>query len=438
MSKQNITNRQLKPYESLAFGAGDVAASLVWNAASAFALYFYTDIALLPAAAIGSLLFFSRLFDAFFDIGVGIAVDRTKSRWGKARPYLLFGAIPFGLFGALTFYVPVWSDSSRLYYAVVTYFILGLLLSLVTIPYSAMLPMLSNHPQDRIDLSAARSVATSIGVIAVTALFMPGVEYFGKGDVKQGFFIMASITAIISVALLLMTFWHCQERQTLPVSNTKISNDITQLFKNRAWNVSSFFALLNFIRFGAILSLTPFFAINVLQQPWMISVLLPTLSGTLLIGAFIARPLLNRFGYIKADTVALSLSLACYFILPIFEKSPWIFITLYVLASLSLSITMTSIYAMASDAVDIHQQLFNQRQEGLLAAGISLAIKIGMAIGSASIAYVLAWVDYSPTNITDTSLTAMQVMYYGIPIAIFMLQIICIQFYPQQKISIKK
>lgn len=431
MSKINTT-RQLQPFEAIAFGAGDISASLVWNAVSAFALYFYTDIALLPAAAIGSLLFFSRLFDAFFDLGIGIAVDRTQSSWGKARPYLLFGAIPFGLFGALTFYIPDWSESAKLGYAIVTYFILGLLLSIVTIPYSAMLPMMSKHPQDRIDLSAARSVATSIGVIVVTALFMPGVEYFGDGDKKQGFVMMASLTSLIAVLLLFFTFWRCQEREALQQTQSAMSSDIVHMLRNTAWAVSSFFALLNFIRFGAILSLTPFFAINVLQQPWMISVLLPTLSGTLLVGAFIARPLLKQFGYIKADSVALIISILCYLVLPLFEQSAWAFITLYVFASLSLSITMTSIYAMASDAVDIHQQRFGHRQEGLLAAGISLAIKIGMAIGGAAVAYALAWTNYSPDNISTASLLIMRALYYGLPISVFILQLICIQFYPNQ------
>ncbi len=432
-------NNPLKPNQSalsrrevVAYGLGDVSASLVWNAVSAFALIFYTDVALLPAAAIGTLFFFSRIFDAFFDVGIGLAVDRTRTRFGRARPYLLAGALPFGLLGVLTFWMPDVSESLRFWYAAFTYFILGLLLSVVTIPYSAMLPMMSTLQRDRIDLSAARSVATSVGVIVVTALFMPGVSYFGNGDQAHGFYVMAIITSVAATLLLLLCAWQCKERVPAATSTTlNVRKDILLMFKNPAWTVASGFALLNFIRFGALLALTPFFAINVLKQPWMISVLLPTLSGTLLIGAFLARPLLNRFGIVKADTWALVFGTVAYALLPLVANSPWLFIGCYVLSSLLISITMTSIYTMASEAVDVHETLFGSRQEGLLAAGVSLAIKVGMAFGSAGVAWILALGGYHPDAVTDEARSAISTTYYALPVAIFALQLVCIRFYPQ-------
>lgn len=425
----------LKRREVIAYGIGDVSASLVWNSVSAFALLFYTDVALLPAALIGTLFFFSRIFDAIFDLGIGLAVDRTRSKWGKARPYLLFGAIPFGILGVMTFYSPEGSESFKFYYAALTYFVLGLLLSVVTIPYSAMLPMMSDKPRDRVDLSAARSVATSIGVIIITALFMPGVEYFGQGNQAKGFLMMAIITSVLATVMLFMTFAGCKERiDTSEASASGIGSDVILMLKNRAWNVASFFALLNFIRFGALLSITPFFAINVLGKPWMISVLLPTLSGTLLLGAFLARPFLNRFGLKATNTSALILGLLTFALLPLVEEQPWLFITFYVLSSLIISITMTSIYAMASEAVDFHQLWFAKRNEGLLAAGVSLAIKVGMAIGTAGVAYVLAWGGYSAGAVSEQSQHAISLVYYGLPPLIFILQLACIQFYPDRSL----
>lgn len=426
----------LKRREVLAYGAGDVAASLVWNAVSAFALIFYTDVALLPAAALGTLFFFTRIFDAFFDVAIGLSVDRTSSRWGKARPYLLYGAVPFAVLGVATFYVPDASENMRFLYAAITYFLLVLLLSVVTIPYSAMLPMMSSHHKDTVDLSAARSVATSVGVIVVTALFLPGVEYFGQGDAQQGYLIMAAIVSAAALIMLLTCFSLCKERvQPVAANKLEIKTDVSRMFRNRAWNIASGFALLNFIRFGALLSLTPFFAINVLQQPWTISVLLPALSGTLLVGAFIARPFLSRFGTIKTDSVALIAGAILFGLLPLFESEPVIFLTLYVLSSLVISITMTSIYAMAAEAVDYHQALFGTRQEGLLAAGVSLAIKIGMAVGTAGVAWALAFSGYSPQAVPENAISTMRWLYYGLPLVVFALQFICIRFYPADQAS---
>jgi sugar (glycoside-pentoside-hexuronide) transporter len=421
--------------ETVSYGLGDMAGSLAWNAAAAFALYFYTDIALLPAAAIGTLFFVTRIFDAIFDIAIGIAVDRTQTRWGRARPYLLFGALPFGLLTAMTFVSPDSSTEVRLAYAAATYFLLGLLLSITSIPYSALLPMMARDLRDKLGLSSARSVGTSLGVIIVTALFMPAVNYFGGGDQRRGFFITALIVGVVATLMLFTTYRFSNERYTvrdeLP---SGIRESIGQMFRNQAWLCVTGFAVLNFIRFGAILSLTPFFAIHVLQQPWMISILLPTLSGTLLIGAFVAPPILRRFGMRRGNTAALGLAALLYLCLPLLTASPWAFISIYVAASLSLSITMTAIFAMASDSVDFHQWRFGVRHEGLLAAGVAFAIKIGMAVGAAAVAYGLALGGYSAQNVGPEAKEIMAWLYYGIPLGIFALQILCMQFYPVDQV----
>ena len=421
--------------ETVSYGLGDMAGSLAWNAAAAFALYFYTDVALLPAAALGTLFFATRIFDAIFDIAIGIAVDRTRTRWGRARPYLLFGALPFGVLTVITFVTPDASGQIRLAYAAATYFLLGLLLSITNIPYSALLPMMARDLKDKLDLSAARSVGTSLGVILVTALFMPAVERFGNGDQSRGFFITALILGTLASLMLFTTYLNCHERYTVRDEiPSSIRGSISQMFRNQAWVSVSVFAVLNFVRFGAILSLTPFFAIHVLKQPWMISVLLPTLSGTLLVGAFIAPTILRRFGMRPVNTAALALAALLYLILPFFEQSPWAFITIYVAASLLLSITMTAIFAMASESVDFHHWRFGVRHEGLLAAGVSFAIKAGMAVGGSAVAYALAFGGYSPDNVTPQVKQVMAWVYYGIPLAIFALQIVCMQFYPVDRV----
>jgi GPH family glycoside/pentoside/hexuronide:cation symporter len=421
--------------QTMSYGLGDLAGSLAWNAAAAFALYFYTDVALLPAAVIGTLFFATRIFDAVFDIAIGIAVDRTRTRWGRARPYILFGALPFGLLTVMTFVTPQASSEIKLAYAAATYFLLGLLLSITNIPYSALLPMMAQDLKDKLALSAARSVGTSLGVIVVTALFMPAVNYFGDGDQQRGFFITALIVGTVASLMLLATYLNCHERYTvrdeMPHS---VRTSIGQMFRNQAWMSVSAFAILNFVRFGAILSLTPFFAIHVLEQPWMISILLPTLSGTLLVGAFMAPPLLRRVGMRRGNTAALGLAALLYLALPLFEASPWAFITLYVAASLLLSVTMTAIFAMASESVDFHHWRFGVRHEGLLAAGVSFAIKVGMAFGAAAVAYGLALGGYSPENVTPQAKEVMSWLYYGVPLGVFALQIVCMQFYPVDRV----
>ena len=422
---------KLSLIEKASYGLGDLAASLSWNAAAAFALFFYTDIALLPAAAVGSLFFFTRIFDAIYDLFLGVAVDRTRTRWGRARPYLLFGAIPFGILTAFTFYTPDAPENVRLAYAWITYFLLGLLVSTANIPYSALMPLMTSDLKEKLDLSAMRSIGTSVGVIVVTAGFIPFANWLGQGDQKQGFFLAAIIIGALSTLMLLTTFANCKERNVVESERMdNIGASLKQLFTNQAWVSVSLFALLNFIRFGGILALTPFFAINVLERPWMISVLMPTLSGTLLLGAFFAPPILRRLGMKRGCTYALLGAVALYMILPFTESSPWTFIAIYVAASLSLSITMTATYAMASDSVDYHEWKKGVRHEGLLSAGVAFAIKVGMAFGGALVAYSLAIAGYNPELVTETAKKSMSLLYYGLPLFVFVMQLVTIRFYP--------
>jgi GPH family glycoside/pentoside/hexuronide:cation symporter len=427
VEKPVLTRREIASY-----GLGDLACSLGWNAAAAFALYFYTDVALLSAAAVGTLFFATRLFDAALDIGVGVAVDRTRTRWGRARPYLLFGAVPFGLLVVLTFVTPDAGDTPRFAWAAATYFLLGFLLSLTSIPYSAMLPMMARDLKDKLRLSSARSVGTSLGVILVTAMFMPAVEYFGDGDERHGFLVVAAVIGVTSAIMLLVTFANCTERYAAPAeAAVPVRQAVREMFRNRVWLVASGFAILNFVRFGAILALTPFFAIHVLGAPWMISILLPALSGTLLVGAFLAPPILGRLGMRVGNSGAILCAAALYLVLPFVERTPWLFVAVYVTASLILSITMTAIFTMASDAVDYHQQRFGSRNEGLLSAGIAFAIKVGMAFGGAGVAYALAFGGYVPDAVSDEAKRTMSLLYYGVPLVIFALQFLCAQFYPE-------
>lgn len=125
---------RLRRREKLAYGAGDLASNLSWNFVGSFLLFYYTDVAGVPIALLGTLFLVARLLDAVIDPFIGVLVDRTRTRFGRARPYLLFAAVPFGVLGVLTFAVPDVGDTGKLVYAFVTYLTLGILFSLVNVP----------------------------------------------------------------------------------------------------------------------------------------------------------------------------------------------------------------------------------------------------------------------------------------------------------------
>lgn len=427
-----MTERRLRLTERLSYGFGDFGYSLPYNMVGAFLLYYYTAVVKLPAAAVGTIFLAARLLDAVIDVLVGIAVDKTRSRWGRTRPYFLFTALPYAVVFVAIFMVPPgWGQTGQLIYAFLTFKALGILMSLGSIPYTALLPMMTLDTAERLKLGGMRSIGTSFSVILGTAATMPLVGALGGGNEARGFLLVAVLFGVLSFVALTMLFRNCQERhEDAAKPDFPVLSAIGEMLRNRAWWVCFLFTLLYFVRFGAMISLTAFFAIDVLRQPWMISVLLPAISGMLLLAAFIAPPILTRTGIRKGCLGALVLAIVLFAALPWLEASPPAFLAVYFAASIATSITITGIFTMAAEAVDWHEWKFDSRNEGLLSAGISLATKVGMAAGTAGIAFSLALAGFQPDAVSEGARTAIRWSYYGWPIVLLALQALCILFWP--------
>lgn len=418
--------------EKLSYGLGDFAYSLLWNVVGAFLLFYYTDVAGLGAAAIGTLFLTARLFDAAIDLGVGLWVDKTRTRWGRTRPFFLLTGPLFCLVFVATFAVPPsWSEGARMTYAWITFYLLGVLFSFGSVPVSALLPMLSADPRERLQLSSLRAGLSALSVIVATAGTIPLVGTLGGGSQWSGFLILAAIFAGVSFILIVNLFLSCRERvhdETPP--DFAVGPAVRAMLQNRAWLVAFVYAVLNFVRFGAMLSATAYFAIEVLRAPWAIGVLLPAVSGTLLVGAMIAPSIFGRYGIRKGCLGALAIAVALTLLLPLLETRVPAFLITFVLSSLAVSVTMVGIFTMAADAVDWHEWKTDTRNEGLLSSGISLATKVGMAVGTAAIAYTLAWAGYRAGAVDEGARLAIRWSYYGWPLAVYALQMVAILFWP--------
>ena len=180
--------------------------------ASGFLLLYYTNVVGLPATAVGVIFLAARLMDAVIDVLVGIAVDRTQSRWGRTRPYFLFMAVPYALVFIAVFAVPDWGVNAQLVYAFLTFKALGILMSLGSIPYTALMPMMTADTGERLKLSGWRSVGTSASVVMGTAATMPLVGAFGGDDQQRGFLAVAVLFAALGLIATVALFRNCRER----------------------------------------------------------------------------------------------------------------------------------------------------------------------------------------------------------------------------------
>ena len=417
--------------EKLSYGCGDFGYSLPYNMASGFLLLYYINVVKLPAAAIGTIFLVARLMDAVIDILVGIAVDKTRSRWGRARPWFLFTAIPYAVMFVLVFMVPDASQTVQLVYAFITFKLLGIIMSMGSIPHTALMPMITDDPKERMKLGGMRSLGTSVSVVLGTAAVQPILNAYGGEKVATGYLVVAALFGTLSMLAIFALFRNCRERRTDDApAKFPVLPEVAMMLRNRAWIVAFLFCLVYFIRFGGMMAVTAYFAIEVMRAPWMIGIMLPAVAGMLLLSAFVAPTILARTGIRKGCVGVLTIAAILFALLPLFETNPPVFLTLYVAACLATSITITAAFTMIAETVDYHEWKFASRKEGLLSAGVSLATKVGMAIGTAGIAFVLAASNYQPDAVTDAARDAIRWAYYGGVVLLLGLQIVVVLFWP--------
>ena len=430
-----MSGTRLRLAEKLSYGFGDMGYSLPYNMASGFLLLYYVNVVGLPAAAVGTIFLVARLMDAVIDMGVGIAIDRTRTRWGRTRPYFLFTAIPYALVSVAIFAVPGdWSQGAQLAYAFITFKLLGILMSLGAIPYTALMPMMTSDRAERLKLGGMRSIGTSVGVVLGTAAVQPILAAYGGEKQPGGYVAAATVFGLLSMLCILALFRNCRERvvDDSP-ARFPILPEISKMLRNRAWMVSFLFCLVYFVRFGGMMAITAYFAIDVMRAPWMIGVMLPAVAGMLLLSAFFAPPILARTGIRKGCVAVLSIAAALFAVLPLVEGQPPVFLAIYIAACLANSITITAAFTMIAETVDYHEALYGSRHEGLLSAGVSLATKVGMALGTAGIAFILAGAGYDPAAVTDGARTAIRWTYYGGVVALLLAQVGIVLAWPMAR-----
>ena len=417
--------------EKILYGSGEVANNLAWTMVGGFLLYYYTNIALLPVVALGTLMFVSRGLDAFIDPVVGLAMDRTNTRFGRAKPYLLFGCIPLALLAVMTFTSPLHSTTGKLVYAYLTLLVLGAVYSIVSIPYGALMPMMTKNSKEKVQLGSLRSVGSSVGAVAVTSLTLPMVKFFGHGNEQLGFMLTAAVFGVLGTVIFLLIYFNTEERyvELMDRASLPVKESIRQVFHNEIFLVTGTFTFIHLVRIGCILTLTVYFALYILKAPWAIPFLFGAMSVGSITSASVATPFFQRFGFRKGNVYVLLFAMTCYCVLPFLEQHTALFLVGYCIACMGAQACTTAIFAMVANAADYHEFKFRSRCDGLIFSCFSLSTKVGIALGAAIVAYGLAIAHYDAKAVTPHAISALRVMYYAIPMVLMVCQIIAVLFY---------
>ena len=429
MSKDSA---KLSVKEKIGYGLGDTASHFVWDMVGFWILIFYTDVFGIPAAAAGTIMLIARFWDMLSDPLMGIIADRTNTRWGKFRPYLLWMALPYSVLAVLTFTTPDLGPTGKVIYAGTTYLLLMTVFTAINLPYSSLGAVMTSDSYERAGLNSYRFIFAFAGqfIVTGTALFLAG--YFGRGNMAQGYQYTLMLFAAISFILFMITFKTTRERVAPPRAQQKnLKQDLKNLFRNGPWVILFFVGIVSFVMFAMQnLSIAYYFKYYVGQEQ---SVQLFNVIGTvaLIAGIPFSKPLARRFGK-RNVYMASSLISGLFFILLYIPGNDNIYAVyiLNVLAKFAYAPAVPLLWTMLADAADYSEWKFNRRATGLVFSAGTFAQKAGWGIGGALAGWMLAIFRFVPNvEQTATALTGIKLMISVFPGVLYMSGAILLYFY---------
>jgi len=393
--------------EKIGYSLGDTASNLFFQTFVLFLPIFYTDVFGLPAAAMGTMFLFTRIFDAVNDPIMGTIADRTRTRWGKFRPYILFFALPFAIMGIITFTTPDLSPSGKLIYAYVTYTLLMVLYTAVNVPYAALMGVITSNSMERTELSSFRFVAAFIGSFIVQASTISLVEFFGKGNDAVGWqWAMASLAALAAV-LFIITFLTTKERVHPPVDQkSNFKQDLKDLFANKPWlfiaGATVFQLTYIVMRSSSIAYYFRYYVgeqqLNIFGTSIDLSFAIFTssfmMAGTVatIIGSVLTKWFANKLD--KKNTYSWFLIISSILCALFYFLKPEDVILLYflnILVSFFFGPVSVLQWAIYTDAADYSEWKKGRRATGLVMSASLFALKLGLTLGGAIVGWVLAF-----------------------------------------------
>lgn len=418
--------------EKVGYGIGDAAANFIFQTMLVFQLAFYTDTFGITAAAAGTLFLVVRVFDAGFDPLMGVIADRTNTKWGRFRPWVLWTAVPFGIMGFLTFTTPSFGPQGKLVYAYVTYILLMMVYSANNLPYSALSGVITGNLTERTSLSSYRFVFAMSAAFVVQGLALPMVNYFGQGDSAKGYQWTMGILSVLAVVFFFITFATTKERvHPDPSQKSTIRQDFADLAHNGPWIAIFLLTIFVFItlamRGGVMLY---YFKYYVGREDLFSFFNVAGLAATI-IGVLFSAPLAKRFG--KRDVFVAGLLLTVVFTAAFVFIPRTAIITIFgveMLRQLAYGFTIPLLWAMMADVADYSEWKNYRRATGVVFSAIVFGLKAGLGFGGAIGGWVLATYGYVPNVAqTERALQGIKLTVSVFPAATFLIGVICLFFY---------
>lgn len=429
--------------EKLAYGLGDTASNFYFQAFNLFLVYYYTDIFGLPSAKVGTLMFVTPIIIACLNPGIGMIADRTQTRWGKFRPYILWGALPYGVLGYLMFANPSFDVSGKLVYAYITYTSVLIAYAAINTPYSALMGVMSASSEDRTALSTYRFACAFTGTLLIGWLVpkFKDVLAGASGSPAAGFRNTMAIFAVLSVGMFLYTFANTRERVTSPVGqSSSLRDDLRDLFRNGPWLVLFFAAFLTLANTGLRSGSGIYYfkycvgseaGLGTFNLVGFLSFIAGSLSTKLFLRFF------PRRGLMIGLTILNALGMAAFYIVDPGQMA--VLYALNIFASFVAGPTPAIVWSMYADTADYGEWRFGRRSTGLVFSAAVFAQKVGLAIGSAMIGWLLAHYGFvANASQTPEAIGGIKLLFSALPGLFALLSGLAIFFYRLDDTTVKQ
>ncbi|MDO4339256.1 MAG: glycoside-pentoside-hexuronide (GPH):cation symporter [Eubacteriales bacterium] len=422
--------QKLTKKEILCYGVGDFACNGCFVLVSSFLMYFYTDVAKLELAAVGMIILISRTVDAVSCLGMGGIIDRTDTRWGRARPYLAAFILPLCAALIALFYMPDLSIRGKLLYGLVTSVVYSVLYSGLSVSYSTMMTCMTQDSQERLWFNLAKNVSSNLGAFFVTSMTLFLVGYFGKGDAEKGFVQTMCVYGILYTGIMLVCFCNTKERVNPEQQRISLGESMKVAAKNRHW------ILLCVIEYLMLLGMTMrnqgtmYYAKYCLEQEAMGTVLLSVSTFLAIPMVFAVTFLAQKAGKKKSMCIGEILLAAGAAGMWFAGKNTAAMMFFHVIASIGNGIASGMVFVMIAEVVDYSEYQTGKRPQGFLTSAVSLMMKLGAASAGLLSAKVLEYGNYAvDAPLSGETLGAICANYIWIPVIVAVASIFIIQFY---------
>lgn len=461
--------------EKIGYSLGDLAANLIFQTLMTFLVFFYTDIYKIPPAKASAIVFVGGMIGAFFNPIMGAIADRTHTRWGKFRPWILWTSVPFGVMALLAFSTPAFGPNGKIIYALFTYIFLVLIYSANNLPYSALSGVMTGDMAERNSISSYRFIAVMVAQFIVQSLLLPLVLILGNGDKAVGFANTMGLFATVGAVFFIITFITTKERVIpAPEQRSSVKQDLSDLFRNKPWIVMLLLTIFIFVTLSLKGGMYVYYFKNYLAEPQLVEFLknigfngfIDNLNGFLtgiglvgfqwptdaatsafslfnaggiifmIVGITLSKSLADRFG--KRDVFAFGLLIATLFqgLFYFYSKQAIaiVFIT-QILHGFFYGLTIPLLWAMIADVADYSEWKNYRRATAIIFSAMIFGLKAGLSIGGSLTAGLLAIFGYDEQLAaqTESTIQGIRLSMSIIPAFTFLLGLACLYFYEINK-----